>query len=137
MKKLTTAHVQLVRMLALVAVALVASPHTGYAQAVPDVGGALEATFVNNHREDIDAKVWANGLLMTLGRVTQGERRTFTLPSTVSVGTRYYLLGDCPTGDRLTSDGLIAFAHRQAHFIVGKTARQSYVRYTDVPRAAP
>ena len=90
---------------------------------------ALEATVVNNHRAPITAKVWVDGMLMTLGELPEGERRTFTLPPEVVNGAKFYLIGDSRTGTRIRSEPLTGSSGRHTHFVVGKTPRQTYVRY--------
>jgi hypothetical protein len=130
MKKQTRSLSQTI-LLVLAATAWAAIPDDASSQPAPIVPErAIETTFVNNHRETITAKVWVDGMLMTLGELPAGERRTFTLPAEVTSGTRYYLLGDSRNGMRIRSERLTGSGERHARFVVGRTARQSYVRYT-------
>lgn len=132
MTKLPPMHAQLVRMitLELAVAALAATPNLVSSQPAPATYRAVQATVVNNHRQPIEAQVWVDGYLMTLGEVAAGERRTFALPPTVTSGAKYRLLGTCEIGERITSDPVTASFERHAHFIVGRTVQQSYVRYT-------
>ncbi len=113
------------------------SPQSESAQpapALPEI--ALEATIVNNHREAVEAMVWVDGTLFKMGELPAGERRTFTLPTPVARGARYYLLGACENGEWIASDPLTASSARQPIFVVARTERQSYVRYARVQSVA-
>jgi hypothetical protein len=120
-------------MLSLAALAWALGPESARSQPAPILPEAtIEATIVNNRREEITAKVWVDGLLMTLGDLPAGERRTFTLPPEVTTGARYYLLGDSRSGVRVRSEALTASTERHAHFVMGRSLQRSYVRYTKV-----
>lgn len=132
MTKLPPLHAQIVRMIALAlgVFALAATPALVSSQPAPATYRAVQATIVNNHREPIEAQVWVDGALMKLGDLAPGERRTFALPPAVTGGAKYRLLGACAVSERIASDPITASFERHAHFIVGRTVRQSYVRYT-------
>jgi len=117
-------------LLVLATMALAVVPDPASSQPAPLIPErALEATVVNNHREKITAKVWVDGMLMTLGELPDGERRTFTLPPEVVNGAKFYLIGDSRAGTRITSEALTGSSGRHAHFVVGRTHRQTYVRH--------
>jgi hypothetical protein len=117
-------------LLALATMASTVVPNSASSQPAPVIPElALEATVVNNHREVITAKVWVDGKLVILGELRDGERRTFTLPLEVVNGAKFYLVSDSRTGSRITSDALTGSRERHTNFVVGRTARQTYVRY--------
>lgn len=135
MARLLGVHGQLIGLTvsALAVFGLAAGPSWASPTPVPSVSGdPFEATVVNRHRHEIEALVWWEGTAVRLGTLAPGDKVTFALPSPITAGMEYRLLGDCVNGERIVSVSIEASVERRPYFILGSNRSKSYVRYEKV-----